>query len=104
MQQSHPVQLVVKTTTNIDPAEISMVLDKGLKLLSDLAIDAGYASLYDLKNEGVCTMKLLYLYLYAIQSWRTEDQAMNYMTQDDLISLLSRVEQLFYIVQTKRAC
>lgn len=93
------------TRTTISQAEIAQVLDKGQKLMSDLAIDAGYADLYHTKESSSISMRLqLYLALYAIQSWDVSTNAMNFFDQPHLVKLMSMVEQLFYIVQIQKAC
>lgn len=95
---------VLKTTTTINVAEITQVLTKGKQLLADLAIAGGYASLYHLDDNGKYIRVLLYLYLYAIESWDTTAQAMNFFDQNHLIGLLSKVEQLFYICTVNKIC
>lgn len=95
---------VIKTKTTVSLDEIAQCLDKGQKLLADLAIEAGYASLYHLEDQAPCIRTQLYLYLYAIQSWDITTNAMNYFPQMQLIVLMSRVEQLFYICKVKKMC
>lgn len=96
--------LIIKTTTTISITEITQVLDKGKRLLSDIAIASGYTSLYHMEDKGQCIRRQLYMYLYAIESWNTTINAQNYYDQKHLISLLSKVEQLFYICTVKRPC
>jgi hypothetical protein len=94
----------VTTTTTINVAEIAQVLLKGQQLLADLALNAGYASLYHQKDKFTCLRLELYLMLYAIQDWDTTADALNYYDQTHLIALMSKVEQLFYICSVTPAC
>lgn len=94
--------VITKTTISID--EINQVLDKGRKLLADITIAAGYADSYKMQDDSQCIRLLLYLYLYAIESWDTSYNASNFYDQKTLIKLLSQVEQLFYICNTTKPC
>lgn len=94
----------VITTTTINVAEIAQVLTKGQQLLADMAINAGYASLYHQKDNFSCLRLELYLLLYAIQSWDITASALNFLDQTHLISIMSKVEQLFYICSVTPAC
>ena|ERR1700761_1276782 len=94
----------VATTTTISIAEITQVLTKGQQLLADLGINAGYSSLFHQEDKFKCVRLELYLLLYAIQSWDTTVNAMNFFDQNHLIMLLSKVEQLFYICTVISPC
>lgn len=98
------MSIVQKTITTVSITEIAQVLDKGQKLLADLAITAGYASLYHMEDNGQNLRLKLYLYLYAIQSWDVNINALNFYDQKYLIGLMSKVEQLFYIATVKKPC
>lgn len=81
---------------NVLTAEINNVLAKGQGLLADMAIAAGYEKLYFLAQSDPCKRNILYLYLYALESWdSTTDEAQNFMTLLQLKKILSAVEQLF---------
>lgn len=92
------------TTTTVSLSEIAQVLDKGQKLLADLAITAGYASLYHMEDNVQNLRMKLYLYIYAIQSWDVTPKAQNYFGQFQLINLMSKIEQLFYICTVQKPC
>jgi hypothetical protein len=92
------------TTTTISTAEITQVLNKGQQLLADMQLNAAYSQLYHMDDPGYCTRLQLYLMLYAIQSWDISPNALNYFDQNHLILLMSKVEQLFYIMQVKPSC
>lgn len=90
-----------KTDTTISLDEVKRVLDRGQRLMADLAIDAAYKKLYGLYDDLTCIRRLLYLYLYAIDSWVTCEDGNNYFTQCQLMDMLSEVEQLFIICRQK---
>jgi len=83
------------TLGDIDSAEITKVLDKGQAVLGKLALEAGYSSLYSMRDCKQCERMLLYLKLYAIESWDNTDNALNFFTVDQMKELLNSVEQLF---------
>lgn len=93
-----------KTITTVSQAEITQVLLKGQQLMADLAITSGYQRMYGERDPGKCLKLQLYLYLYAIQSWNPAFNAINYFDQAHLISMMSKVEQMFYICNFKPAC
>ncbi len=96
---------VTITTTTVSVAEIAQVLDKGQKLLADMVIDSAYAQLYRMPEPTVLCLRLrIYLALYAIQSWNTAPNAMNFFDQAHLIKMMSFVEQQFYIVKVSTSC
>lgn len=95
---------IYRTTTTVSLDEINQVLNKGQQLLADMAIVAGYAELYRMNDETVCTRLQLYLYLYAIQNWDVTPNALNWFSQDQLVRMMSKVEQLFYIVSIQKPC
>lgn len=96
--------LIHITTTTISTDEITQTLNKGKQLLADLGIAAGYVDVFKLKDAGLCTRLQLYLYLYALESWDSAAKAMNYFEQRQLIHILSKIEQLFYICNVKQPC
>jgi len=81
--------------------EIDKVLKKGQQLMGDMGIEAGYRKLYSAPDTQACNRTLLYLYCYAIETWQNCEDGTNYMCEEQLIKLLSEVEQLFYICQCK---
>lgn len=89
------------TTTIIPVEEIQAVLTKGQKLLGDMGIDAGYAELFGTSDDQGCNRRLLYLYMYALESWVTCTDGVNFMCESQLTKILSEIEQLFYVCQCK---
>lgn len=104
MVKAIPKPWVVSTTTTISIAEINQVMTKGQRLLADLTIAGGEAQLYHMDDPGKYLRTQLYLYLYALESWDTSVQALNFFDQKHLISILSKIEQLFYICVVKKLC
>lgn len=98
------VKDIYVTTTTISTVEIGVVIDKGQRLLADLAIKNGYEIQLGEKITCVCLKLELYLMLVAIQSWDASPGAKNFFDQNALIKLLSKVEQLFYLCKFKPAC
>lgn len=95
---------VVLTTTTISTAEIANTLTKGKQLLADLALQNGWADMYKIDKVQYYPLAQLYLLLYAVESWDITANAMNFMNQDHLISVLSAIEQLFYICTINKPC
>lgn len=95
---------IVRTTTTIDTAEITQCINKGQQLLADAALQAGYAEMYKMQDNGVCMRLTLYLAIYALQSWDVTANAMNYFDQAHLIKIMSMVEQFFYIATINKPC
>lgn len=93
-----------KTTLTIPATEIVQVLDKGQRLLADLALTMGYQQIQGEKISCQCIALQLYLYLYAIQTWDQTPNAINYFDQFALIRIMSKVEQLFYICNYNKPC
>lgn len=85
------------TTTNsdIDTEEITRTLDRGQGILKKMALEAGYANLYSMRDCGECDRLLLYLRLYAIESWDNADGAINYFEIGDMRRLLTGVQEYF---------
>lgn len=103
--QAYPFKgYTVTTTTTINVAEITQTLTKGQQLLADLALNAGYSSLFHQKDRFECIRLQLYLMLYAIQEWDVTASVLNFCDQTHLIALLSKVEQLFYICSVTPPC
>jgi hypothetical protein len=85
-----------QTYTTIPTDEVSSTITNGENLLWNLAISAGYNTLYDLVNTNKTERILLYLYLSAIETWDVTALAWNYFDQDQLTGLLSGVQQLLW--------
>lgn len=83
------------TTSDIDAEEITRTLDRGQGILKKMALEQGYATLYSMRNCGSCDRLLLYLRLYAIESWDNTDGATNYFSEEDMRKLLAGVQEYF---------
>ncbi len=92
---------IYNTVTTIPVEEIQRVLDKGQKMMGDMAIEAGLKKIYGMGEKDGCQRRLLYMYCYAIESWLVCTDGVNYMCEKDLINLLSAVEQMFYTCGAK---
>ena len=87
------------TISDIPIAEIEHALERAKKVISSLAIENGYARLYSMHQPEPCDRLLLYLYLYAMESWDNSANAENYMTVNQMKQILSEVEQYFGLCQ-----
>jgi len=93
------------TISDIPNEELTTAMDRAKKVISQLAIDNGFARLYSMrkpsgcKPSSQCNRTLLYMYLYAIELWDNTPNAQNYITVDQMKMILSAVEQYFGICQ-----
>lgn len=88
------------TISDIDPDEITRTLEHGQAIMGKMALKAGYANLYSMRDCEQCQRMMLYLKLCAIESWDNGDNAQNYFTLKQMRELLSSVEQLFGLCNT----
>lgn len=84
-------------TGSILTPEICKAITGAKSLLVDLVLDDALKELYALRNstcskQSSTKLECLYMYLYALDSW--ENEGTNYLTEKQLISLLSNVEQI----------
>jgi hypothetical protein len=84
------------TGTILTP-EICKAVTGAKSLLTDLVLDNALKELYALRNstcskQSSTKLRCLYMYVYALDSW--ENEGTNYLTEKQLTSLLSNVEQI----------
>lgn len=84
-------------TGSILTPEICKAITGAKSLLVDLVLDDALKDLYALRNstcakQSSTKLECLYMYLYALDSW--DNEGTNYLTEKQLISLLSNVEQI----------
>jgi len=84
-------------TGSILTPEICKAITGAKALLVDLVLNDALKELYALENstcdkQSSTKLKCLYMYLYALDSW--ENEGTNYLTEKQLMSLLSNVEQI----------
>ena len=83
------------TISDIDEEEIERTIHRAEGVLKKMALEAGYSNLYSMKDLKQCDRLLLYLRLYALQSWDNADNAINFFSVDNMKKMLSSVEQSF---------
>lgn len=94
------VNYIQTTISDIDSDEITRTLTRGQAVMGKLALAAGYANLYSMRDCSQCERMMIYLKLYAIESWDNGEKALNYFTLEQMRQLLNSVEQLFGLCNT----
>jgi len=80
---------------SILPEELCSAIEQGERALAEAAIQLGAEEMYAIKKKPCTTVEqnimCLFLYTYALESYCTTDY--NYMSEAQLIAVLSCVEQ-----------
>ncbi len=84
-------------TSNVDV--IVKMKDIAEKTLAQLSINAARVGMFDMKDKTECQRLSLYLYLYAIDSWRycesdPSKEVTNFMTEQELLSICANLGTL----------